>query len=143
MNRGYSSKDFFRIVDELRGWVPDIAISTDIMVGFPGETEEDFQGTSALAYPGHLPETVKEQRLHEVIVLQNRISLETNQAMIGKVWEVRVENRESKKAANLVTARTRTNHVVHFADPQAEEGSLRRVRITQANPFHLKGEAIH
>jgi tRNA-2-methylthio-N6-dimethylallyladenosine synthase len=166
MNRGYSSQDFLRIVDELRGWVPDIAISTDIMVGFPGETEEDFQETlhllekarfdrifsfkysprsktSALAYPGHLPETVKEQRLHEVIILQNRISLEKNQAMLGEVWEVRVENKESKKAANLVTARTRTNHVVHFADPEAEEGSLRRVRITQANPFHVKGEAIH
>jgi len=166
MNRGYYSKDFFRIVDELRGWVPDIAISTDIMVGFPGETEEDFQRTlhmlgqirfdrifsfkysprpktAALAYQGHLPETVKEHRLNEVIALQNRISLEKNQTMLGKVLEVRVENRESKKDANLVTARARTNHIVHFADPKAEEGSLRRVRITQANPFHLKGEALH
>ena len=166
MNRGYSSKDFFRIVDELRGWVPDIAISTDVMVGFPGETEEDFQRTlhlleqvrfdrifsfkysprpktAALAYPGHLPGTIKAHRLNAVIILQNRITLERNQTMLGKVLEVRIENRESKRDANLVTARTQTNHIVHFADQEAEEGSLKRVRITRASPFHLQGEAIH
>jgi tRNA A37 methylthiotransferase MiaB len=63
--------------------------------------------------------------------------------MLGKIIGVRVENKESKKDANLVTARTRTNHLVHFADPDAEEGSLRRVRIMQASSFHMKGEAIH
>lgn len=166
MNRGYSSQDFLRTVEELRGWVPNVGISTDIMVGFPGEGEEDFQSTlhllekvrfdrifsfkysprprtAALSYQGHLPENIKEARLSQVIALQNRISLEKNQAMLGKILGVRVENRESKKDANLVTARTRTNHVVHFADPDAEEGSLRRVRIMQAGSFHMKGEAIH
>jgi tRNA-2-methylthio-N6-dimethylallyladenosine synthase len=166
MNRGYSSKDFLRIVDELRDWVPDISISTDVMVGFPGETEEDFQRTlhlleqvrfdrifsfkysprpktAALAYPGHLPGTIKAHRLNAVIILQNRISLEKNQTMLGRVLEARIENRESKKDAKLVTARARTNHIVHFADQEAEEGSLKRVRITWAGPFHLKGEAIH
>jgi tRNA-2-methylthio-N6-dimethylallyladenosine synthase len=165
MNRGYTSGDFVRIVDGLRRWVPDIAISTDIMVGFPGETEEDFQETlnllervrfdhifsfkysprprtAALRYPGQLPEAAKESRLSQVNALQNRISLVKNLAMLEKVFEVRVEKKESKKDPGVVTARTRTNRIVHFADSKAEVGKVRRVRITQANPFHVKGLAI-
>ena len=166
MNRGYSRAHFLGIVDELRSWVSDIAITTDIMVGFPGETEEDFQATldllervrfdrifsfkysprpqtKALSYGGHLPESLKESRLSQLNDLQDRISLEKNRTMLGKVVQVQVEKKGSKKDRKLLTARTRTNHIVHFADSKAEEGSLMRVRIEQAFAFHLKGEVIH
>lgn len=165
MNRGYTRGQFLNITDELRKWVPDIAITTDIMVGFPGETEEDFQATldllervrfdrifsfrysrrprtAALSYPDHLPEATKEDRLNRVIAVQNCISLEKNQTLLGKILEVLVEKAGSKKDPTLLTARTRTNHIVHFADPRTEVGSRVKVRIRQASTFHLKAETI-
>jgi len=165
MNRGYSRSHIITLITELRKWVPDIAITTDIMVGFPGEQEADFQATlnllkevrfdrifsfkysprpqtSALSLPGHLNEEVKEDRLNRLIALQNRISLEKNQALLGKVMDVLVERKGSKKDAKLLTARTRTNHVVHFADSAVTEGWIFPVRIREASHFHLKGERI-
>ncbi|MDH7500074.1 MAG: tRNA (N6-isopentenyl adenosine(37)-C2)-methylthiotransferase MiaB [candidate division NC10 bacterium] len=166
MGRGYDREQFLRIADELRRWVPEIAITSDIMVGFPGEREEDFQATldllqqvrfdrifsfkysprprtAALSYPDQVPEEEKEDRLSRLISLQNRICLEKNRSLLGKVLQVRVEERKSRRDPGLVTARTRTNHLVHFADPEAQEGSLREVRIKEASTFHLKGDVIH
>jgi len=166
MRRGYTREQFLRITEELRGWVPEVAITSDIMVGFPGETEEDFQATldllqqvgfdrifsfkysprprtAALSYPDHVPEAEKEDRLSRLISLQNRICLEKNQALVGKIVQVRVEERESRKDSRLVTARTRTNYIVHYPDQEAQEGSIQSVRIKEASTFHLKGEAIH
>ena len=98
--------------------------------------------TAALSYPDHLPEATKEDRLNRVIAVQNCISLEKNQTLLGKILEVLVEKAGSKKDPTLLTARTRTNHIVHFADPRAEVGSRVKVRIRQASTFHLKAETI-
>jgi tRNA-2-methylthio-N6-dimethylallyladenosine synthase len=165
MNRGYLRAHFLGIVDELRRWTPSIAITTDIMVGFPGESERDFQATlslleevrfdrifsfkysprprtKALSFPDHLPERVKEDRLSQVINLQNSISHQKNRAILGETVQVLVEKRGSKRDQGMVTSRTRANQVVHFADPGAEAGAIMRVRIVEASAFHLKGEAI-
>jgi tRNA-2-methylthio-N6-dimethylallyladenosine synthase len=166
MNRGYTKDRYLRIVDDLRRWVPEIALTTDIMVGFPGEREEDFQETmdllervrfdrifsfkysprprtAALSHPEQVPEATKEDRLSQLIALQNRISLEKNQCLVGRNLEVLVEKEGSKRDPGLLTARTRGNQVVHFADPEARKGSKVRVKIQQASAFHLKGERIH
>ncbi len=165
MNRGYLRGHFLGIMDELRRWTPNIAVTTDIMVGFPGESERDFQATlslleevrfdrifsfkyssrprtKALSLPDHLPERVKEDRLSQVINLQNSISHQKNRAILGETVQVLVEKRGSKRDQGMVTSRTRANQVVHFADPRAEAGAIVRVRILEASAFHLKGEAI-
>jgi len=165
MNRGYLRGHFLGIMDELRRWTPNIAVTTDIMVGFPGESERDFQATldlleevrfdrifsfkysprprtKALSFSDHLPERVKEDRLRQVIDLQNSISHQKNRAFLGETVQVLVEKRGSKRDQRMVTSRTRTNQVVHFADPGAEAGAIVGVRILEASAFHLKGEAI-
>jgi len=165
MNRGYDRQRYLEIVDLLRSQVPHISITTDVMVGFPGETERDFNDTlelvervkfdrifsfkysprprtAAMSLPDQIPETVKIDRFHRLISLQNRISEHRNQALVGKVVEVLVEEEGSKKDPEVHTARTRTNHVVHFRHPKVQVGSRVLTKIVAASAFHLKGEVI-
>ncbi len=164
MKRAYTRAKYLEKVRMVRAAIPDVAITTDIIVGFPGETEEEFQDTltlvaearydqaftfqysprpmtAAAELPDHLPKAVVQERFDRLIALQNGISLESNLRMIGNTYEVLVEG-PSKKDARRSSGRTRTNKLVHFPDDGAAEGSLRTIRVTSARAHHLEGELV-
>ena len=161
MNRRYTSSEYREKVKKLKSAVPGIALTTDVIVGFPGETEDDFEmtmrllgdveydnifafkysqrpNTAALKLTGHLPENVKEARLARVLSLQRDISLKKNSRFVGTVQEVLVEG-HSKKGGKL-TGRTRGNKAVNFHGNDVLIGSLLSVRITSAGPNSFSGE---
>jgi tRNA-2-methylthio-N6-dimethylallyladenosine synthase len=161
MNRGYTRSDYLQKVKRLRDAVPDIAFTSDIIVGFPGETDEDFEmtmklldevrydgifafkyskrpGTAALKLPGHLPEEVKEKRLTRVLDTQREITIQKNKDHVGAVKEILIDGR-SKRGGKL-TGRTRGNRVVNVAGPDSLIGSLITVRIASAGVNSLSGE---
>ncbi|MGE5527596.1 MAG: tRNA (N6-isopentenyl adenosine(37)-C2)-methylthiotransferase MiaB [Patescibacteria group bacterium] len=161
MNRRYTRGRYLELVRRLRGAVPGIALTTDVIVGFPGETDEDFRdtldlveevrfdgaftfaysprlGTKAADLPDQLPEEVKKERLYRLIEVQNRISREINEGLRGKVEEVLVEG-PSERAPEIWCGRTRGNKLVLFRGP-SEEGSLVPVRITDPHTWTLHGE---
>jgi tRNA-2-methylthio-N6-dimethylallyladenosine synthase len=160
MNRRYTRSEYLDKVTKLRQAVPDIALTTDIIVGFPGETEHDFEltlqlleetrydgifafkyskrpGTSALELSGHLPEEVKETRLAQVLELQNTISLEKNKNQVNAVTEVLLDG-HSKRGGKL-SGRTRGNKTVNVDGPASRIGSLVHVRITSAGANSFTG----
>jgi tRNA-2-methylthio-N6-dimethylallyladenosine synthase len=161
MNRRYKRADYREKIQRLRSAVPDMTITTDIIVGFPGETDDDFTDTlqllrdieydsifafkyserphtKALDLPGHLPEEIKDARLEQVFALQKEITLRKNQRHVGTVQEVLVEG--SSKKGDLQSGRTRGNMVVNFSGPADLRGSLVNVRITAKGPNSLSGE---
>ena len=166
MARGYTREHYLHKVALLRAAVPDLALSNDIIVGFPGETEEDFEATLGLLetvrfdslfafkysprpqtpaarMPEQVPEPVQAARLARLQNLQATIALERNRAWIGREAEVLVDSDEVKRASPLAAGRTRQNKVVHFPAPAGVvEGDIVRVRITDASPYHVKGEPI-
>ena len=164
MNRGYTYEDYKRKIDDLRNNINNIAITTDIIVGFPGESDEDFQrtadaldeigfdgifafkysrrpGTKALELPGHLDERVKSQRLSMVLKLQEAVTSRKNKSLEGGVYEVLVEGKSATDGDRL-TGRTRTNKIVNFYGERALIGSIVRVKILEAKQHSLYGEAI-
>ena len=161
MNRRYTSDAYLEKVRRLRNAVPTVSLTTDIIVGFPGEGDDDFDrtlqilrdvqydtifafkyskrpNTRALDLPGHVPEKVKEDRLEQVFSLQKDISHQKNRQHIGTVQEVLVEG-ESKKGGTL-TGRSRGNMAVNFVGPHHLKGSLVKVRITSSGPNSLSGD---
>ena len=162
MKRAYTRRRYLEKVEMVRAAIPDVAITTDIIVGFPGETEEDFVATlevvettrydgaftfqysprpmtEAASFPDQIDKAVVQERYDRLVELQDRISFEKNRAAVGRVEEVLVEGPSKKDPARL-TGRTRTNKLVHFPSDGAEEGSFRTVRITGARPHFLEGE---
>ncbi len=163
MHRGYNSERFLSRLAMARQIVPDLSVSTDIIVGFPGETDEDFEdtmrvvatarfdqaftfqfsprpGTVAAELDGRIAKSVVQARFDRLVELQRAISLESNQAMVGRVEEVLVEG-PSKKDPEMATARTRGNKPVH-APGRYEPGSYLRMEITRASPHHLMGRVV-
>ncbi|MDQ4149596.1 MAG: tRNA (N6-isopentenyl adenosine(37)-C2)-methylthiotransferase MiaB [Actinomycetota bacterium] len=163
MKRAYNRRRYLEKVDMARQIVPGLALTTDIIVGFPGETEEEFEetlslverveydsaymfqysprpGTEAATMPGQVPREVVQRRFDRLVEAQRRISLQKNARQIGEVVEVLVEG-PSKKDPGRVTGRTRTNKLVHFAAP-VDAGQFSLVRVTSAAPNHLEGELI-
>ena len=161
MNRRYTRADYLDKVKRLRDAVPEITLTTDIIVGFPGENARDFEatmqllegvrfdgifafkyskrpGTAALKLPGHLPEDIKEARLTKVLALQKNITMQKNKAYAGTHADVLIDGR-SKRGGKL-TGRTRGNKVVNVAGPDSLIGSLVAVRITAAGANSLSGE---
>jgi tRNA-2-methylthio-N6-dimethylallyladenosine synthase len=161
MRRSYRSERYLRWLEEIRAAIPGVAVSTDIIVGFPGETEEDFQDTlrvveaarfdSAFTFqysprphtaagemPDQVPKHVVQERFDRLVRLQEQISLERNTATVGGSFEVLVEG-PSKTNPARATARTRTNRVVHLSGNGFSPGQLIDVRITSAHPHHLDG----
>lgn len=155
-------------LEELRRRVPGITITTDLIVGFPGETEEDFQatldlvarieyetiyaytysprpGTSALRYGDTVPEAVKKERHARLTALQTEIQARKNQAQVGRVEEILCEG-PSKTDPMMATGRTVGFRVVNFSlpngvkSPAELEGRILPIRITEANSFSLRGE---
>lgn len=162
MRRGYTVEHYMERVQTLRKAVPDIAITTDILVGFPGETDEQFENTLrtietirfdaafmfafnpidrtvAASLPDQLPARLKNERLRRVIELQNRITLERNSADVGKVYEVMVEG-PSPKNPKRTTGLTRQNKTVNFTGSSATPGDLVEVRTTEGHLYGFVGE---
>jgi tRNA-2-methylthio-N6-dimethylallyladenosine synthase len=160
MRRTYDGERYLRLAEKLRGAVPDLALGTDIIVGFPGETEEDFAetlavvervrydsaytfvfspraGTEAATMPDQVPEDVKRDRIERLIDVVQRIAAERNGERIGRVEQVLVEG-ASRTDASLLRGRTRRNTTVNFAG-SAQPGDLVDVRIEGATSTTLKG----
>lgn len=159
MNRGYTVTDYVRIADALRAVIPDIALGTDIIVGFPTETERDFrdtleamqrieydsafifkystrEGTAAARFPDDVPLEKKKERNQSLLEIQERISLKKNQAWIGKEVEVLVEG-ASKRNPDKLTGRTRQNHIAVFDGGSELVGSLVKVTVAEATALTL------
>ena len=165
MNRKYTREVYLERIAAIKSIIPDAAVSTDIIAGFCGETEEDHQQTISLmeevkfdfAYmfkyserPGTIaekkfeddvPEEIKSRRLQEIIQLQNELSLESNRADIGKVFEVLVEGR-SRKSEKMVSGRNSQNKMVVFPDKGYKPGDYVLVKIKDCTSATLKGEAV-
>ena len=163
MNRVYRKDAYRSLVERIRAAVPDASLTTDLIVGFPGETEEDFEelldflreirydaaytflyskrsGTPAATMEAQVEDSVKKERLHRLMEVQNEISLEKNAALKGTVQEVLAEG-PSRTDEDVWTGRTGTNKIVLWRKKgQETEGDIVRVRITQPQTWVLKGE---
>lgn len=170
MRRSYRSKKFLNILEKVRQQIPDAAITTDIIVGFPGETEEDFQqtmqlveqarfqsaytfqysirpGTPAATMPNQIPKQEVQERYERLLQLQNHISHEENQKQIGKTVEILVSAESGRKdnSRHRLTGRARDNRLVHFTtpqnQPQAKPGDIVTTTVTAAAPHFLIADA--
>jgi tRNA-2-methylthio-N6-dimethylallyladenosine synthase len=165
MKRGYTSLEYRSIVRRLRQARPELSLSSDFIVGFPGETEADFQATLRLAAevgfdasfsfvysarPGtpaaELPDAVSQQekleRLHRLQALIEGQARDISERMIGSTQRVLVEGVSKKRSAEL-SGRTANNRIVNFAGPQRLIGRFVDLRITAALPHSLRGELLH
>jgi tRNA-2-methylthio-N6-dimethylallyladenosine synthase len=163
MNRGYSYDEYKRKIDRLRNRVPGIAITSDIISGFPTETELDHESTiralndirydgiysfkyskrpntAASTMEGQLDEDIKLKRLQEILRLQDDITLSINKRLEGSAHEVLVEGRSQTDPSKL-TGRTRTNKIVNFRGPDNMAGKIITVRIKTARRHSLEGMA--
>ena len=167
MNRHYTKEDYLRIIEKAKAEIPDIAFSTDLMIGFPGETEEDLldtidvvekvkydnaftfiyskrEGTPAAKMEDQIPEDVKHERFNRVLSKVNEILVDLNASYVGKTVEVLIEGK-SKTDESKFTGRTRQNKLVNFTvkNPEANLlGTLMNVKITESNTFSLVGEEV-
>jgi tRNA-2-methylthio-N6-dimethylallyladenosine synthase len=163
MRRTYDRERYLALVDRLRAAIPDLALGTDLIVGFPGETEEDFSrtldvveevgydsaftfvfsprhGTEAATLPDQVPDEVKRERIERLIDLCQRVAHERNGARVGRVEEVLVEG-PSRTGAGLLRGRTRRNTTVNFAG-EAGPGELVGVLIEGATSTTLRGAVV-
>jgi tRNA-2-methylthio-N6-dimethylallyladenosine synthase len=164
MHRGYTRESYLERIEHLKEVCPSMAITADVIVGFPGEEEEDFRetldlmkqvkfhdlfsfkysprkGTRAAQLQNQVEEEVKQNRLSILQKIQGEITLEKNQALEGQVEEVLVEG-VSKQSDRDVTGRTRSNKIVNFTGNLDFVGRLVPVQITKAYPHSLWGEII-
>jgi tRNA-2-methylthio-N6-dimethylallyladenosine synthase len=162
MNRGYTGERYLELVAELRDTVPGLALSTDLIVGFPGETEEDFEatvdmvegvgyeslfafrysrrpGTPAAVMPDQVPDDVKAARNTRVLEVAARVAAARSRSLEGREMEILVDG-VSRRDAGELSGRTRCNRVVNFdGRGRVVIGDVVRVRITQAMPHSLRG----
>ena len=165
MNRHYSKEDYLKIIEKAKAEVPDIAFSTDIMIGFPGETDEDVEdtidvirkvrydnaftfiyskreGTPAAKMENQIPEDIKHERFNKVLAVVNDILKSNNDVYQDKVVEVLVEGR-SKTDETKFSGRTRQNKLVNFTGGNDDlVGKLVNVKITSPKTFSLQGELV-
>ncbi|MEA4824888.1 MAG: tRNA (N6-isopentenyl adenosine(37)-C2)-methylthiotransferase MiaB [Clostridiaceae bacterium] len=163
MNRRYTAAQYIALIDYAREKIPNLVITSDIIVGFPGETEEDFQatldlvervrydslftflyskrvGTPAAEMPDDTPEEEKQARFDRLLALQNRISQEIHDGYVGKIIELRLD-REGRAEGYPFSARTSGGRLVHVRAPLDYAGKLARVRIERASTYALFGAA--
>jgi tRNA-2-methylthio-N6-dimethylallyladenosine synthase len=161
MRRSYRRERYLGWLDRIRAAIPQVAVSTDIIVGFPGETEDDFEdtldvvararfdqaytfqysprpGTTAAAMPDQLPKDVVQARFDRLVALQQEISLERMREQVGTTVEILVEGTGRK---GRLQGRTRTNRVVHL-DGDHAPGTFLDTRIVAARSHHLEGELV-
>ena len=162
MQRSYRSRRFLDLVEQARDMIPGVAISTDIIVGFPGETEEDFEqtmevtaaaafdsaftfeyskrpGTTAVDLDGHLDHAVVNARYRRLAALTRELAAQSNARQVGTVQQILIEG-PSKTDPERLSGRTRTNRLVHVdGHPAARPGALLGARLAEAAPFYLLG----
>lgn len=165
MGRGHTREKYLRIVDRIRSKIPEAAISADVIVGFPGETEEDFQDTLSLmeevvfdtintaaysprpntpaaTWTDQIPDEIKRDRLQRINVLVKEHAKERRSRLLDKTVEVLVEERNIK-IPTQVTGRTRHNYIVHFdGNIDKLEGELVNVHIDTCSTFYLSGVQV-
>src|SRR5919107_627887 len=168
MRRSYRQARYLGILDRVRAALPDAAITTDIIVGFPGESEDDFAetmavverarfagaftfqyskrpGTPAASLPEQLPKSIVQERYERLVALVDRIAWEENQHLVGRTAELLVAEGEGRKdtATHRLTGRARDNRLVHFPAPAEppRPGDLVEVEVTYAAPHHLVSDA--
>jgi len=163
MNRGYTKKEFITLAKKIKEKIPDIGLTTDIIVGFPGETDEDFQdtmdvvnevgfenafmfmyskrsGTPAATMEEQVDEQVKNERLQQLMRLQNYKAKEESQKYLGKTVKVLVEG-PSRKNPEMLTGRTSTHKIVLFKSDRTDlKGKFVHTRIYEAKTWTLYGE---
>ena len=165
MNRGYTKEEFIQLAKKIKERIPDIGLTTDIIVGFPGETDKDFQdtmdvveeigfenafmfmyskrtGTPAATMEEQVNEQTKNERLQQLMRLQNRKAKEESQKYLGKVVKVLVEG-PSRKNPEMLTGRTSTHKIVLFrSDRKDLKGQFVHTKIYEAKTWTLYGELV-
>jgi tRNA-2-methylthio-N6-dimethylallyladenosine synthase len=171
MKRSYRAERYLGILETVRNRIPDAAITTDIIVGFPSETEEDFQqtleiaklsrfamaytfqyskrpGTPAAEMPDQLPKEVVQERYERLLETVNEIAWQENQKLIGREVEVLVASGEGRKDENTNrrSGRARDNRLVHFevpaGEPEPRPGDLVTVQVSRAAPYFLVADSL-
>ncbi len=171
MRRSYRQERYLGIIDRVRQVMPEAAITTDIIVGFPGETEEDFEqtmevvrqarfasaftfqyskraGTPAASMPGQVSREVVQDRYERLVALVNDIAWEANRELVGGTVEVLIAKGEGRKDANTarLSGRARDNRLVHVSahpDRPARPGDVVTATVTYAAPHHLVADEVH
>jgi tRNA-2-methylthio-N6-dimethylallyladenosine synthase len=162
MNRGYTRERYLALIDELRDAVPDVSLSTDLIVGFPGETDEDFAatldvvervaydnvfvfrysrrpGTPAATMPDQIPDDVKASRNSRLLAVTTRVAAERSARLAGRTVEVLVDG-TSRRDAGVLSGRTRCNRVVNFdGEGRAALGDVVPVTVMDVLPHSLRG----
>lgn len=164
MNRHYTKEDYLKKIEKIKKNIPDIAITTDLIVGFPSETDEDFDetlslvreveydsafifnyservGTRACTMENKVPEEVKKERFNELLDLTNSIANKKNKKFLNTIQDVLVEG-ISKHNNTTLTGRNRQNKLINFKGNKEDIGNIVDVRITSTNSFSLYGETI-
>ena len=164
MNRHYDRERYMYLINKIKKEIPDVTITTDIIVGFPGETEEDFSDTLSLvkevgydsAYTfiysrrnhtpadkmeNQVPDDVKHERFNRLVQAVNESVIKNNKAYEGKVVEILVEG-PSKNDETKLMGRTRNGRLVNFEGDESLIGKLIDVKIVRAQPYSLIGELI-
>ncbi len=166
MNRHYSKEQYYEIVSKIRKRFPDVAITSDFIAGFPGETEEEFQDTlnaideleldysNTAAYSPRvftkagkmvdkfIPEDVKYERLEKLNEKNREVCLKSNEKFVGKVLNVLVEGKTEKDGVIVLNSRAGNNKIVHFVDDTKNIGDFVNVKITKAQTWCLYGESV-
>lgn len=164
MGRKYTRAEYMELISKIRKAIPNVSLTTDIIVGFPGETEEQFEdtlslvrevefdsaytfvysprhGTPAAEMEDNVAEKEKKDRLYRLNAVQNEISRRKNEQLQNQTVEVLVEG-ESKNNPEILSGRTRTNKLVNFKGSKEDIGKLVQVRITEPQTWTLKGEQV-
>ncbi|MCP1305801.1 tRNA (N6-isopentenyl adenosine(37)-C2)-methylthiotransferase MiaB [Paenibacillus tyrfis] len=164
MSRKYTREHYLELVAKIKKAIPDVVLTTDIIVGFPGETDEQFEetislvqevgydsaytfiyspreGTPAAGMEDNVPYEVKRDRLIRLNDVLNVYAKQSNERLKGQTLEVLVEG-ESKNNAAVLAGRTRTNKLVHFEGPKELVGRFVQVKITETPTFYIKGELV-
>ena len=162
MNRHYTKAEYLAKIETVKSKIPDIALTSDVIIGFPGETYEDVsetidlikkvgfdslftfifskrEGTAAAKMPDPVSEKDKHKHFEMLIAEQNIISRKINESYLGNTYEVLVEG-ASKTNENMLTGRTRTNKIVNFSPVNARPGDLVDLKITSVKTWSLFGE---
>lgn len=164
MNRGYTKEQYLALAEKMKKRIPDVSLTADIIVGFPYETEEDFQdtldvvgkvgyetafmfmysirkGTKAAEMEGQIEEEIKKERLQRLITLQNKMSKDSSEKYMGKIEKVLVEG-ESRKNKDMLTGRTNTNKIVIFKGDSSLAGKFVNIKINECKTWTLYGDIV-
>lgn len=164
MNRGYTKEQYIALAEKMKERIPGVSLTADIIVGFPHETEEDFQdtldvvekvgyetafmfmysirrGTAAADMDGQIDDEVKKERLQRLINLQNKMSKDSSEKYMDKIEKVLVEG-ESRKNKDMLTGRTNTNKIVIFKGDPALAGEFVNIKINQCKTWTLYGDIV-